>query len=534
MSFPVVWERAKVPSAICKQTQSDWLTAGFAVVLALLGFALFALPGATVQGYGFSDLFTFFDWINALERGRLPHVDFHTPVGALSYFIPYLGRQAAGQYAGALETAGALVAAPMLALAWAALRGRATPGVALLFLTAVFGLVCVPWNPGDGAGMATHIGFYNRWGWAALAVLFLLGVSTPRNGGWCADAVVVAAVLLFLFFLKMSYFVAAFAFVLGLGLLLRRFARAAVAGLALFAAVVAFVQAATGMVLPYLQDMWATVQATGLVWPLMFRLNLLSIWPLCVLAAAACALTMRKGAALRDAAMPAFGLAACVLVAAQNAEMASAFALLPTFVQASALSRGRHELWVAMPWRPRPLAMLGLMALFLLPQMAGQAVAGAFHVNIARMGGDAWGRYQTVAAPRVGLIHTWAGDGLEYARTLRSGHALLRSAQPPCETVAALDFAQPFAALLELPPSRSFLWAVHVGRAVSPDHAPPAASLFADVQCAMQPKHPLEPKSKAFLLKTYGSYLGKTFRLQAENADWQLLRKRHPNAAPAD
>ena len=90
------------------------------------------------------------------------------------------------------------------------------------------------------------------------------------------------------------------------------------------------------------------------------------------------------------------------------------------------------------------------------------------------------------------------------------------------------------AALLELPPSRSFLWAVHVGRTVSPDHAPPAASLFADVQCAMQPKRPLEPKSKAFLLKTYGSYLGKTFRLEAENADWQLLRKRHPNAAPAD
>ena len=512
-------------------TQWDWLTAGFASALAVLGLALFALPGATVQGYGFSDLFTFFDWINALERGRLPHVDFQTPVGALSYFIPYLGRLVAGQYAGALETAGAFVAAPMLALAWAALRGRATRGVALPFLLAVFGMVCVPWNPGDGAGMATHIGFYNRWGWAALAVLLLLGVSVPRRAGWRTDAGVVAAVLLFLFFLKMSYFVAASAFVVGLGLLLQRFVRAAAAGLAVFAAVVAFVQAATGMVLPYLGDGWATVQATGVVWPVMFRLNLTSMWPFCALAALACALTMRKGAAIQDAAMPAFGLAACVLVAAQNAEMASAFALLPAFVQASALGQGRHERWLALPWRPHPSALLGLMALFLLPQLAGQAVASAFHVSITRLGGDAWGRYQTVEAPRVGVIHTWSDDSLEYVRTLRSGVALLRLAQPPCGTVVALDFAQPFAALQGLPPSRSFLWAVHVGRAVNPGDAPSAASLFADVQCAMQPKRPLEPKSKAFLLEVYGGYLDEAFYLEAENADWRLHRRGPPNDA---
>ena len=510
----------------------DWPTAAFASALAALGFALFALPAATVQGYGFTDLFTFFDWVNALQRGRLPHVDFHTPVGAVAYFIPYLGARLAGQYAGALETAGALVAAPMLALAWAALRGRATHGVAVLFLAAVFGMVCVPWNPGDGAGMATHIGFYNRWGWAALAVLLLLGVSVRRSGGWRTDAAVVAAVLLFLCFLKMSYFVAAFAFVVGVGVLLKRFVRGAAVGLAVFAAILASVQAATGMVLPYLQDVWTTVQAAGVVWPLMFRLNLLSTWPLYALAALACVLTMRKGAALQDAAMPAFGVAACAVVAAQNAQMASALALLPTFVQASALSQERHERWVAMPWRPHPSAMLGLMALFLLPQMAGQAVATAFHVNIARFGGDAWGRYQRVEAPGVGPLSTWSQDGVAYVRTLRSGVALLRAAQPRCGTVAALDFAQPFAALLALPPSRSFLWAVHASRSISREGAPAGASLFADVQCAMQPKRPLEPKSTALLLEIYGGYLDEAFRLEAENADWRLHRQRQPDAPP--
>ena len=516
---------------IRRQLQWDWQTGAFAIALAALGFAFFALPGVTVQGYGFSDLFTFFGWINALERGRLPHADFRAPLGALSHFIPYLGRQLAGGYVGAMETAGAILAAPMLALAWAALRGRATRGAALLFLGAVFGMVCVPWNPGDGAGMATHVGFYNRWGWAALAVLLLLGVSGPRGRGWRMDAGVVAAVLLFLFFLKMSYFAAALAVAVGLGLLLKRFVRAAATGLALFAAVVASVQAAAGMILPYLQDVWMVFQATGAVWPLMFRLNLLSMWPLCALAALACALTMRQGAALQDAAMPAFGLAACALVATQNAHMASAFALLPAFVQASASSQERRTRAAALGWHPSGAAMLGLMALFLLPQMAGQAVATAFHVNIARFGGDAWGRYQRVEAPRVGALSTWTEDGVAYVRTLGSGVALLQAAQPRCGTVAALDFAQPFAALLALPPSRSFLWAVHVGRSVSFDSAPPGPLLFADVQCVMQPKRPLEPKSTAFLLEVYGGHLDGAFRLEAENADWRLLRKRKSSGA---
>ena len=76
-----------------KQLQWDWQTGAFAIALAALGFALFALPGVTVQGYGFSDLFTFFGWINALEHGRLPHVDFRAPLGALSHFLPYLVRR---------------------------------------------------------------------------------------------------------------------------------------------------------------------------------------------------------------------------------------------------------------------------------------------------------------------------------------------------------------------------------------------------------------------------------------------------------
>ena len=317
-----------------------WQNPALALALVLLGFALFASHGATVEGYALNDLMTFFGWINALDQRMAPSVDFQIPVGVLAHILPWLGSQISGQFAGAMEWAGILVAAMLLALACIALRGRASAPVATLFIIAVFGLSCVPWNPGDGAGVVSHVGFYNRWGWAALAVLMLLGCSGQERAGrrWLSDAVVAAVVLPFLFFLKMTYFLAAFAFVVGFGLLLRRFLKAAVAGLAAFLGVVLAAQATAGYVLPYLQQVGGAVQATGLVWRDVLLINLPLILPLCVLAAVACILTVRRKSVLPDAAMPLFGLAACVLLATQNAPSACAFALAPAFVQASALA----------------------------------------------------------------------------------------------------------------------------------------------------------------------------------------------------
>ena len=321
-----------IPLPPSRPRPRHWQNPALALALVALGFALFASHGATVEGYALNDLMSFFGWINALDQRMVPSVDFQTPVGALAHILPWLGSQISGRLAGAMEWAGVLVAAMLLGLACIALRGRASAPVATLFLIAIFGLSCVPWNPGDGAGVVSHVGFYNRWGWAALGVLMLLGCSGQERAGcrWLSDAVVVAFVLPFLFFLKMTYFLATFAFVVGFGLLLRRFLKASVAGLAVFLGIVLAAQATAGYVLPYLQQLGGTVQATGLVWRDVLLINLPLILPLCALAAVACILTVRRKSALPDAAMPLFGLAACVLLATQNAPIEGlAFSMHP-------------------------------------------------------------------------------------------------------------------------------------------------------------------------------------------------------------
>ena len=140
-----------------------WLSPASAATLVLLGFALFASHGATVEGYALNDLMTFFGWINALDQRMVPSVDFQIPMGVLAHILPWFGSQVSRWFAGAMEPAGVLGTAMLLALACIALRGRASAPVAPPFLIAILGLSWVPLNRGDGASVVSHVRSYNRW-----------------------------------------------------------------------------------------------------------------------------------------------------------------------------------------------------------------------------------------------------------------------------------------------------------------------------------------------------------------------------------
>ena len=330
-------EAATVRAVVRHEAAFKWFIASG---LAALGFAVYALPSATLHGGGLHDLVAFFDGINAVAHGRTPSLDFRTPLGALGHVIPYWGFLLTGQLGGALESAGALVATLFLPLACVGLQGRASRSASALFLLAVLGMACVPWSPGDGAAVVSQSGYYNRWGWVALSVLLLLGIPRESAGRWGMDALVVAACLLFTFFLKMTYFACAMGFVVACGLAMGRFVQAGLVGISAFSVVVLTAWAATDAVWPYLKDVGLAAQATGgsVVdwWD-----NLRPLWWECLLAMAVCAIATRKDDLGKNMVMPLLAALACLLLALQNTAMASAFALLPVFVQAHTLTARR-------------------------------------------------------------------------------------------------------------------------------------------------------------------------------------------------
>jgi hypothetical protein len=106
------------------------------------------------------------------------------------------------------------------------------------------------------------------------------------------------------------------------------------------------------------------------------------------------------------------------------------------------------------------------------------------------------------------------------------GLGLLRQAgadQPDAGAVLALNFSNPFPALLARPgPRHAPVW-LHVGHSISDAVHPPAARLLDGVGFVIIARD--EPNA-AFLERLYGPDIDRAFATVAESPYWTLKRRR--------
>ena len=156
-----------------------------------LALGLFLLVAGTLavfwsiytKGFAYSTIYThdtivFFDGIDRLDAGQVPHLDFSTPLGLLGYYIPYWGFQIVGGFPGAIEAGSVLLAAAILPIAALLLFTRVSGLMAALILLALAAMTVVPVNLGEDGNQVSGAMHYNRWGWALL-VTFMIGGIRP-------------------------------------------------------------------------------------------------------------------------------------------------------------------------------------------------------------------------------------------------------------------------------------------------------------------------------------------------------------------
>ena len=160
-------------------SHSQWLY-GLLILLLSVGLVLYVLPGSTFSGKYTNDLFTYYDNINRINHGQLPHVDYDVPYGPVAHFLPYLGYLAVGNYGGALNNASFAVTLAMLLVATPLLARRVPRAISAVYLIALFGMTMIPWNPGQLSTSVSWAMYYNRWCWSALAILFLYFIPPNR------------------------------------------------------------------------------------------------------------------------------------------------------------------------------------------------------------------------------------------------------------------------------------------------------------------------------------------------------------------
>lgn len=150
------------------------------------------------------DVFIQLDGAWRWASGQRPHVDFYTPVGGLWYVLLGTAHQLDGGDARLVLHASVLLM-PFAALAaWVAVRDR-LPALPRVLLWASLVLLAVSPRTLDSQ-LLSGVASYNRYGWglATIAIAAVLLAPERERPRW-PEGVVVAACLVALFFLKITY-----------------------------------------------------------------------------------------------------------------------------------------------------------------------------------------------------------------------------------------------------------------------------------------------------------------------------------------
>ena len=186
------------------------LTAGLPVVFAIW---MLLSPGRVVSREMTWDLLFIVDGAWHVFEGHVPHVDFHDPAGELNFLLTAAGFRLVGPRPDAFLVGSSLMAMALFVCAWIA-AGRRLPLLpATLFVVFASLLALMPANAGDLPSAYSFAMSYNRYGWSALCIVALTLFLPTRAGddGGIVDTVVVAMLLLALFYLKITYFAAGMA-----------------------------------------------------------------------------------------------------------------------------------------------------------------------------------------------------------------------------------------------------------------------------------------------------------------------------------
>jgi len=550
---------AETFAALGARTETAAILLGCLFVTLTLA-VLLVLPGKTFTYIYSHDMMIFLDGADRVLSGQVPNRDFGTPLGLLTYLMPALGLWLGGSFGAMMPHAMAAFALMILPMLVYACASRLRLEYALILALFTITLVLTPANVGEqfpSFGM-----FYNRWGYALLAIVFVLTLPPLRGERRpFADGAVAALILILSFYLKISYFGIAAGFVLLL--LFPRATRAtAIAAFVGAAAGIAAVELLWGGTASYLSDIGRAAEASGVVRGTLPGLAGVAVYNVGMVAPFALLLGFAwwRGVSLWTLFLCLFMAGAGMLLANQNAQGAGLLTLIPAGIVAShSIARGQPE---------EAGSSVPLLAFVLVASIAATSILFSTegllrHTMMAMRDPTAAPRYaaevdgfiaQEVDKPAPGMpgLETLRGAyaaerfdlamvtqirGLpvgqiiaqpEYLWSVQDGAQLVRSQARLAGKILALDMANPFNALLGRPAPLGIDSWHHAGRTFSDTTHPLAERLFGDVDVVLVPKAPVDPGSALLFRRLYAAYLDQRFERVATSDYWHAYARRTP------
>ena len=475
-----------------------------------------------------------------LWSGHVPHVDYHEPVGVLTFLLTEAGFALLGPSPRAVLVGMTIVAAALFAIATLVAARRLTLLAAVPFVVFVCLIVLRPANVGDHPDAYSFAMAYNRYGWGATAVLALLLFEAPRRPS-SADLVEMAGAALLLaalFYLKMTYFAAGVA-TLAVALVASPHVRERWRG---WAAVMAAALALIALPFnrPYLADLFAAARAGIVRDDAAFFFNGFAenageyaAW----FAAAALAawLWWRRQAPLRLAVAATFLPVTGLMLLSQNSQAHGVpLAVVTAFLFYAQLQR-----------RQAPAALVLAVLVFPLASIVASATSLAgYHARLRKgymrivettnlkglavpmepeglLADFAAGRDRDRLFGRVRAIRPrYELSPYEYVETLMEAVALLQESGMTDGRIAVFDQVDPLPFMLGLePPRGGNIWSGAGAPTPSPER------YLGGVDHVLIPRFATNFAWTENAKATYGPYLAEHFPVRHENRSWSLASR---------
>jgi hypothetical protein len=481
-----------------------------------------------------------------LRFGHVPHIDYHEPVGVLTFLLTEAGYWLLGPSPRAVPAGMAIAAAVLFAIAVPVAARRLTPLPAALFVVFVCLIVLRPANVGDRPDAYSFAMAYNRYGWSATAVLALLLFEAPRrrSAADLVEMVCVALLLAALFYLKMTYFAAGGA-MLAVAMFASPHVRERWRGWGMIMAA-ALALIALPFNRPYLADLLAAAHAGIVRNDAAFFFNDFAenageyaAW----FAAAGLAawLWHRRQAPPQLAVAAVFLPATGLMLLSQNSQAHSVpLAVVTAFLFHAQLRRQQAPAALALAVLAFPLASIVASATSLASYHArlGEGymrVVETTHLKGLAVPMEPEGLLADIAAGRDrerlfararAVRPRYELSPYEYVETLMDAVALLRESGMANGRIAVLDQVDPLPFMLGLePPRGGNMWA----GAGAPTR--PAEDYLAEVDHVLIPKFTTNFAWTEHAKATYRAYLIEHFPVHHENRSWSLASRDADHAA---
>jgi len=182
-----------------------WIKRAFLPILLILcGLAAFA-GAAPVSIFG-HDIFFFLDNSYRVLQGQIPHRDFGSAWGILTYVPDAVGLAISGMRPDGIGYGSAVFGFVLGYWAYAVARKRMSAAASAIVGVYTALLIVAPFSLGYGPLHFSHAMAYNRYGFALLGIIFVESALSSREDSWGISTGVAWALL---FFIKITYALAA-------------------------------------------------------------------------------------------------------------------------------------------------------------------------------------------------------------------------------------------------------------------------------------------------------------------------------------